>query len=163
GVDGTFSVWRHARCRNGFRSQNIALCTMVHGFDIPLEEATAYSTAFARARYTLQSLPLPLLPLKTNARQVINVNWEHVVAASLVAALQNFKGMAGTCLVGSSEPYHSLILPWGSNPITDTLLSSGSFAVLHDGASHSRTRKVAEISDWKEGCANLRVCWQGDL
>ncbi len=64
---------------------------------------------------------------------------------------------------GSSEPYDSLVIPWGSSPITDHLLSSSEFVVMHDGASHSRTEKVKEICEWRVGVENLRVCWQGDL
>ncbi|MGD1714803.1 hypothetical protein [Dapis sp. BLCC M172] len=163
GVDATFSVWRHGKNKNGYRSQAIKTCAMVHGFDIPLQDEEVFVTAFNQASATLKSIDIPLLPIRTNFRKVIWTNWEHVFAAALVAALQNFKKIVGTCLIGSSEPYKSLVFPWGSSPITDNLLSSEEFRVLHDGATHSRTQKVATINEWKEGCDNLRVCWQGAL
>ncbi|WP_094673977.1 hypothetical protein [Hydrocoleum sp. CS-953] len=163
GVDATFSVWRHAKTKNGYRSQAIKTCAIIHGFDIPLQNEEAFVTAFNQASATLKSIDIPLLPIRTNFRKVIWTNWEHVFAAALVAALQNFKKIVGTCLIGSSEPYKSLVFPWGSSPITDHLLSSEEFRVLHDGATHSRTQKVATINEWKEGCDNLRVCWQGAL
>jgi hypothetical protein len=163
GVDATFSVWRHTKNRNGYRSQAIKTCAMVHGFDIPLKDDEAFASAFNQASATLESVDIPLLPIRTNFRQVIWTNWEYVHAAALVAALQNFKGLAGTCIIGGTVPYNSLVIPWGPNPVTDHLLSAGEFRVLHDGATHSRIQKVSTISDWKKGCDNLRVCWKGEL
>lgn len=163
GVDATFSVWRHSQSKNSYRSQAINICSIVHGFDIPLSDADAFENAKNRAQATLNDISINLIPIKTNYRQIAKANWEDAFSTALVATLSNFKTVAGTCIVGSSEPYDSLIIPWGSSPITDHLLSSGEFFVMHDGASHSRTEKVKEISDWKVGVENLRVCWQGDL
>ena len=163
GVDATFSVWRHSQNKYSHRSQTIKLCTIVHGFDIPLDNETAFHSASQRAQKTLGDIDLPLIPIRTNYRDVIKVNWEHVFSCALVATLNNLKAVAGTCIIGSSEPYDSLVIPWGSSPITDHLLGSNAFNVIHDGASHSRTEKVAEISAWKLGSNHLRVCWQGDL
>ncbi|NES42742.1 hypothetical protein [Moorena sp. SIO2C4] len=163
GVDATFSVWRHSQAKFSHRSQDIKLCSIVHGFDIPLREETSFNNASKRAQETLKDIQLKLVPIKTNYREITTVNWEHAFSCVLVAVLSNFKKVAGTCIVGSSEPYDSLVIPWGSSPITDHLLSSGDFHVIHDGASHNRTEKVKEICDWKVGIENLRVCWQGDL
>ena len=90
------------------------------------------------------------------------MNWEHVFVAAVVSALHFCKGECGVALVGSSEPYNSLVIPWGSNPITDHLLSSAAMEVVHDGAAFGRAAKIAAIAEWRAGCENLRVCWQGD-
>ena len=163
GVDATFSVWRHYQSKNSHRTQAINFCSIVHGFDIPLSDADEFENAKNRAQATLDDISINLIPIKTNYRRIAKANWEDAFSTALVAALSNFKTVAGTCIVGSSEPYDSLVIPWGSSPITDHLLSSGEFFVMHDGASHSRTEKVKELSDWKVGVENLRVCWQGDL
>ena len=163
GVDATFSVWRHSQLKCSHRSQKINLCAIVHGFDIPLNDKTAFVNARSRSQDTLDDIGLDLIPIRTNYREVSSVNWEHSFSCALVATLSNLKNVAGTCIVGSSEPYDSLVIPWGSSPITDHLLSSGEFIVMHDGASHSRTEKVKEIDGWEAGTSNLRVCWQGDL
>ncbi|NET10990.1 MAG: SH3 domain-containing protein, partial [Symploca sp. SIO2B6] len=39
-------------------------------------------------------------------------------------------------------PYQSLKLPWGTNPITDGLLSSKTFQSIHDGAAFTRLEKI---------------------
>lgn len=162
GVDATFSVWRHSQHMYKFRSQEIKLCSLVHGFDIPLKDQSEFNDASESARNTLKTIGINLVPISTNYREISQTNWEHSFSCALVAALSNFKKTAGTVIVGSSEPYNSLVIPWGSSPITDHLLSSDEFTVIHDGASHSRTEKVRVISDWKVGVKNLRVCWEGN-
>lgn len=163
GVDATFSVWHHHNKNCGYRTQHINFCTLVHGFDIPLHEKTAFQKASGRAQTTLADLQIKLYPVTTNYREIATANWEHCCASALVAALINLKRAAGTCIIGSSDPYNALIIPWGSNPITDHLLGTDSFIVMHDGASHNRNEKVSEISEWKQGVENLRVCWEGDI
>ena len=163
GVDATFSVWRHSQGKCSYRSQEIKFCSMVHGFDIPIIEESTFNNAFKSAQKTLSDIHLKLEPIRTNYRLITKVSWEHAFSCALVSALNNFKKYAGTCIVGSSEPYDALVIPWGSSPITDHLLSSGDFNVIHDGASHSRIEKVKEICEWKVGVENLRVCWQGEL
>lgn len=163
GADATFSAWRHAKKQFGFRSQHINLSCMVQGFDIPLTDNEVFERALARSKLTLDDLAIPLRAIRTNYRDIARTHWEHAFSCALVATLQNFKMLAGTIIVGSSEPYESLVIPWGSNPITDHLLGSSEFVVIHDGASHSRTEKIASISAWPVGVRNLRVCWQGDL
>jgi len=163
GVDATFSVWRHTQRKFSHRSQDIKACALVNGFDIPLGRDIEYRNAFASAARTLGDVGLELIELRTNYKHVATTPWEHAFACALVAALSNFKRLAGTCVVGSSEPYDTLVIPWGSSPITDHLLASGDFSVIHDGADCDRTEKVAQIAGWTAGVDNLRVCWQGEL
>lgn len=163
GVDSLFSVWTHLTKKQGYRSQNITSCVLVHGFDIPLTEQQSFDNAYNRAKKTIEGLELNLYPIKTNLREVISTPWEQAFGIALAATLSNYKSLAGSGILGSGEPYDSLIIPWGSTPITDHLLSSDNFKILHDGASYNRSEKVAEILDWKNGINNLRVCWQGDL
>lgn len=163
GVDAIFSVWRHSQSKFSHRSQKINFCSIVHGFDIPIEDEAAFNNARNRSQEALSDLGIELKAIKTNHRQVSRVNWEHSFSCALVATLSNFKKSAGTCIVGSGQPYDSLVIPWGSTPITDHLLSSDAFVAMHDGASHTRTEKVKDISGWKVGMDSLRVCWEGDL
>ena len=163
GVDATFSVWRHTQSRYGHRSQSLNACSIVHGFDIHLDQEVVFENARTRSERTLGDVGVALEPIRTNYRQVSTASWDHAFAPALVAALSNFRTIAGTCIIGSSEPYDSLVIPWGSSPITDHLLSSDGFVVMHDGASHSRTEKVAAITEWRAGTDNLRVCWEGEV
>lgn len=162
GVDATFTAWRHTQTKWSHRSKNIHSCALVHGFDIPLSDDGAFNNVADRSTKTLEDIGLKLQIVKTNFREISKVNWEHSHSCALAAALSNFKAHVGYCLIGSTYAYDALTIPWGSNPITDHLLSSNDFEVIHDGASHSRTEKVQEIAEWDVGCRNLRVCWQGE-
>ena len=163
GVDATFSVWRNTQKKNSYRSQEIKLCSLIHGFDIPLSDSTAYTNVFKQTTSTLKDINIKLVPIRTNFREISKVNWNHSHSCALVATLGNFKSVAGTCIIGSSASYNNITLPWGSNPVTDHLLSSDGFEIIHDGASHNRIEKIKEISEWKTGINNLHVCWEGDL
>lgn len=161
GVDATFTVWRHSQRLCGARSFPLNACVFVHGFDIPLQDTEAYARALAGARRTLGDLGIPLMPVATNLRAISAVPWEHAFAIALVAVMVNFRGVASTGLIGSSNPYDAMVTAWGSTPVADPLLSAGEFEVIHDGSSHSRCEKVAAIAAWPAGLAGLRVCWQG--
>lgn len=163
GVDATFSVWRNYKQRNSVEAYKIRYCSFVHGFDIPLSDNEAFSRAYKTASETLNDINIELIPMQTNFRELSKVNWEHSHPNALISGLYNLKSIAGTCIIGSSGSYDHLVLPWGSNPITDHLLSSENFSIIHDGATHNRIEKVQEISQWKIGTNNLRVCWEGSL
>ena len=159
GVDGSFTLWRHSQNKCSYRSQKINFCSLVHGFDIPLADTGAFEVALKRAANTLENIGLKILPIRTNYREITK-KWTHKFSAALTAALSNFKYLSGTCLIGSGKSYDELVIPYGSSPITDHLLSSGEFGVIHDGASHNRVEKVAQIAEWQKGVSNLRVCFQ---
>ncbi len=161
GADSTFTVWSHVSRRAGHRSLNISHCAMVRGFDIPFGSVAEFSVVFEKASAALASVGIPLVPIATNFREISRLNWEHVFLAALVASLHFLKPVGFKALIASGEPYNHLLYPWGSTPMTDYLLSSDSLQVVHDGASFSRTEKVADIASWREGCESLRVCWEG--
>ena len=61
-----------------------------------------------------------------------------------------FQGIYRAGLFASSEPYQALVSPWGAHPLTDRLLSSNSFEIIHDGADFTRTQKTAQLCEWPE-------------
>jgi hypothetical protein len=42
--------------------------------------------------------------------------------------------------------------------MSDWLLGSASFEIIHDGAAHNRLEKVRRLTQWAEALDNLRVC-----
>ena len=163
GADSMFSVWQHTKNKNSYRTQKINFCSLIHGFDIPLADTEAFTTVLESSREILADINLSVLPIKTNYRNITRADWGFSHGSALVGVLVNFKQNAGTCLVGSSYPYAYLNIPWGSSPITDHLLGSEEFPVMHDGASYTRTEKVNAFALWKVGVNNLRVCWEGKI
>jgi hypothetical protein len=159
GLDGTFLIWRHITKQAGYRTQPLSCCVMIHGFDIPLADEAFFNKNFAAAQKTLDTVGLPLIPIRTNILDVVTVNILYSQNTALVSSFQFLKSKCGIALVASSEPYNNLLIPWGSLPLNDPLLSSSSLKVLHDGAGYSRSEKAKYIAGWSEGIAALRVCW----
>ncbi len=161
GVDAMFLVWGHHTRKRGAQSRALSHCMFVHGFDIPLDATDQYAVAYAQAQRAVGDLGLPLLQVTTNFRKVVPTKWPHVFAAAVAASFHGLSRVCSAGLIGSSEPYDRLNLPWGAGPITDHLLSSQRLSVIHDGAAFNRTEKALGISDWEHGLQNLRVCWEG--
>ena len=159
GLDAVFTLWRHHKKEAGWQSKPPTVAVLLHGMDIPLDNEKFFKLVFASCSKTTQSVGIPLVPIRTNFREVTKAPWEFSHGLGLVASLSQLKHQAGDLLLGSSEPYDALVSPWGSHPMTDVLLSAEDFEVNHDGAAYSRSMKTKIINQWPESTANLRVCW----
>lgn len=161
GLDSSFTAWRHSQQLNGHRNRPLDLACMLHGADIPLTQRSGFAAAFSKAEETLASVGIELVAARTNFREISRVNWEDSHGTVIGAALSCFRGRAGIGLIASGKPYDHLRVAWGSSPITDPLLSSSSFHMIHDGADHDRTEKASALLGWELALRNLRVCWEG--
>lgn len=161
GLDSCFTAWRHRKALAGRRTRNLLSGVFVHGFDIPLSQKAAYAHLEEQNRLLLSSIGMGLIPLHTNYREML-VGWGDSHAAALVSALALFQKKYDTALLGSSKPYHVTDpkMVWGSNPMSDPLLSSDSFRVMYDGGQFPRVEKVSVVSRWTEACRLLHVCWE---
>jgi len=162
GVDSCFTAWRHRKALAGRRSTNLTAGVFIHGFDIPLRNNRSFILFQRRKEKLLGSIGMTLIPLATNFRD-LPVSWADSHAAALVSSLTLFGKRFSQIVVASSEPYVSFVTGkiWGSNPLTDRLLSSGTLKVIYDGAEYSRIEKIQSMSDWPEALRFLRVCWEG--
>lgn len=160
GVDSCFTVWRHRTNNCGRRQRNLQAGLVVHGFDIPLENQAAFDSATEKARTILSSLDMETISMATNIRQLA-LNWEDVFGTAVASCLMLTQKSYTAGLIASSFPYQALSFPYGSNPVTDWLMSSQAFQIVHDAAEFTRIEKIRELTNWQEAQENLRVCWQG--
>jgi len=161
GVDSCYTAWRHRKALAGRRSTNLTAGVFIHGFDIPLRRSRSFDLSKRRNEELLGSIGMTLIPLATNFRD-LPVSWADSHAAALVSSLTLFGKRFSRIVVASSEPYVSFVTGkiWGSNPLTDRMLSSDRLKVIYDGAEYSRIEKIQSISDWPEALRLLRVCWE---
>lgn len=161
GVDACFTAYRHRTGKCGRWQRDLRAGVMIHGFDMTLRKVEDYQRAFKKAGNLLHSLGLELIPIATNLRKVL---FDPVDAQGnfLASCLILLKGEYISGLIAGSFYYPCLIFPWGTNPITDPLLSSDSFRIIHDGTGFSRFEKVRQIAEWSETFSNLRVCIVGE-
>jgi hypothetical protein len=160
GVDSCFTAWRHTN-GSGRGKRNLSAGIIVHGFDIPLEEKEVFDVVIKKSQDILDSIGIELIPVATNLRQ-LGDDWEDSHGAGLASCLTLLSAGYSSGLIGSSDPYQRLNLPWGSNPVTDWMMSSNSFSIITDGAAFNRNEKVREIAKWPQARQNLRVCWEGE-
>lgn len=164
GVDSCFTAWRHCVDSESYCNKkqqiNLEAAIMVHGFDIPLEQKEVFQRAADKSKRMLESLGVELIPVTTNFRD-IKQDWEDAHGAGIASCLSLFEGTYNFGLIPSGPSYKTLVFPLGSNPITDPMLSSQNFQIIHDGTGFSRLEKIDAIAQWKEARENLRVCWEG--
>ncbi|QPN67387.1 hypothetical protein [Synechococcus sp. CBW1006] len=160
GVDSCFSLFKHVNRSPGKYHVNIDAAVLVHGFDIRLEAQAAFDQAAKSCRKILAATNIPLVCVKTNARLALP-DWEQNFAAAFAGVLHQFNGSHSIGILSSDARYDALTLPWGSNPISDHMLSSDIFSIMAEGHAFSRTEKVMHISETLECVNNLRVCWEG--
>ena len=160
GVDSAFTAWSSRPGGSRTRRTRLAAGMMVHGFDIPLSDPEAFARAADKSARMLSSVGMELHRVATNFREQ-GGDWEDAHAAALASCLSLLRGRYRRGVIASCYPYPALILPYGSNPVTDPMLSSDSFRIVHDGAETAKVEKVRAIASWPEARQLLRVCWQG--
>lgn len=161
GVDSCFSTYRHATGKCGRLNRQLKAGVLVQGFDLPLDRNELFQHAYRISKDMLASLNLELLSVATNCTSLTENRELDTFAASAASCLMLFQKTYRGGILASTEPYDALVTPWGSHPLTDPLLSSDSFELIHDGAAFKRTEKIQELNNWSKGLAGLRVCWHG--
>jgi hypothetical protein len=163
GVDSIFTVLRHAGKELGLASYPLNRAVlMVHGFDVPLDQPEQFESLRNRVRPLLDELNLQALTMRTNLHKLSLQDWEDSCMAQLSCCLHNYAHEFAYGLVGSTEPYNAMVIPWGSNPATDYLLSGNGLRLVHDGAGYTRTEKVAQIARRQTAVRVVKVCWEGE-
>jgi hypothetical protein len=155
GVDGAFILHQNL-VSPPISSFPVTASLFVHGFDIPLEALDDFEKTLVEIGNVTTSLNIPLINIQCNLRDF--GDWNDTHAAAIIACLTLFNRRFKIGLLGSSHPYDYLRFPWGSNPITDPLLSSKNFKVYNYGGGFSRVEKLEVMVDWSVFNRYLRVC-----
>lgn len=159
GLDSAYTTLLHARQAIGRRSVPPVAGVLIHGLDIDIADDAAFTTATTSARQALDTLSIPLATVATNWRAVLCHNWRMEHMTGIVAALNQFQGLANVAIVGSDEGYDKLDIPWGSNYVTNPLLGGG-MRLRTEGGDRTRTERLAFVAEHSSLAANLRVCWE---
>jgi hypothetical protein len=163
GVDGVFSVLRNLDGNAGLRSAPPACAMQVHGFDVPLSDNETFARVRRAAQDILTPLGVPLSIVRTNWKTDCCGDWNKEYVAGLAACLHQFQGAGNVGIFGSDDYYGHLIIPWGSNPITNRLFSGRYLEIYSEGGGFSRTERMKLVSQYPEIVKNLRVCWEGPV
>src|SRR5262249_34334167 len=145
GLDATFTALRHNKILPDHVRYPLKDALMVHGFDVSLDHPEYFTQLTERTKPLLDFAGMTLNTVKTNSKALNIQPWEDSHAAELTACLHMFSHKFAYGLLGSGEPYDTLVFPCSSTPATNYLLSGDNFRIVHDGAGFSRTHKIEQI------------------
>ena len=166
GLDSTFTLLRHARNALGQGSYPVTHALLVHGLDVQLRRDGLFRNLSKRVAPLLDELGVELITARSNVRNPfpdrpkVQVQPYAYSQAAQIAGLLHLlpEDRFGYGLIGSTEPYRNLVMPWGSNPATDYLLSNDRFSIVHDGAAFNRCEKAIFVAQHPTALRTLRVC-----
>ena len=159
GVDSSFTLLSHLPADADGARGAIDYALFVHGMDIPLHDADTFAVASQRYHDELAALGVRLLTARTNVRQFVDVlPWELMHGTALGSVALMLDRLLGRFYIPASFSNDDL-LPWGSHPLTDPLMSTDTLEVIHDGCA-LRVDKIARVANWAPARSWLRVCWE---
>ena len=166
GVDAWFTLLSH---QNELHTTQIDDLLTVWGLDIPLDRPREFDKLREVLGRVTSKYQLAGVEVATNFREGTNVwraraDWGQVAHGCALASIGLlFQNRYCRVLIPSTHRYDDLI-PWGSHPLTDPLLSTSATQFVHDGAGFSRTEKTAFVINSQLALDNLQVCWEtGEL
>lgn len=158
GVDSTYTVYRHLVAPETGRERRLRAGLLIHGFDLLWTDYENYAELLEQAQRVVAGLDFELIPVRTSFGYQPQARWEDGQGLHVAAVLSLFSGRFGSGLISSTGSYRDLLLPWGTNALTDPMLGSRSFEIVHFGASRRYVDKLRELSQWPGVLANLRFC-----
>ncbi len=158
GLDSCETVYRHAIIGEEPARFRMDTALVVRGFDIPWEDRATWRVALERIRRFMPIEGVALEEMTTNLRD-FNRQWPEAHGLAAAACLTLLSRGCSHGLIPSTFAYNAM-MPWGSNPLTDSWMGRDGFTIVHDGAHLNRLDKMRHLASWPEALTNLRVCWQ---
>ena len=159
GVDSFYTLWAHRPENQSIVEAQITHGLFVHGLDLRLADEVSYNIAAQAYSKLFKELGLELIQAATNAYQFseFRINWTMFFGTPLIGAALCLNSLIRQFYVPSSFSDFNII-PYGSSPLIDHLLSTESTNIVHHGASISRTEKTIILTNWPATFHKLRVC-----
>ena len=167
GIDSFFTLHRHRAAIEVLPEYRLTHCLMIDGFDndVDLGQTGLFQTLREVYEPMLSAQGIQLVVVHTNMQQfrlaaMTRANLYLTVGMPLVSAAMVLGDMFARFYIPASFNYRNLI-PDGSHPMLDHLLSTETMQIIHDGAAVSRVEKTIAIAGWSDSHSRLRVCFNG--
>lgn len=162
GVDSWFTLLRYNGEHNQPGRVHIDDLLRVLGLDIPLEDAGESRALHDALVHATSGLETRYVEVATNLRQTrwwAVTDWARISHGSAFAGIGHaLSGRYSEVLIPATHRYDRLV-PWGTHPLTDPLLSSARTKFTHDGAGFNRVEKTEALAKSKAALNSLQVCW----
>lgn len=134
----------------------------VHGYDVQLDDYPRRKEISEMGRKIAAESGIRFIEIETDSQKLFRTHGEwalhsHGIALGTVGHL--LAGHLDKIYIPSSHAQQDLI-PWGSHPDTDPLLSGDRVQFTHDGCDLTRVEKIQAIKDSEAALSHLRVCWE---
>jgi len=160
GIDATYSLVRHTTGSAGRRTLKPVVAALIKGFDIGLADDAAFAIAQRGAEATLERIGVPIAIIETNWKSDLCYDWRMEHATGLAACMVQFAGLADAAVIGGDEGYDKVDIPWGSNAVSNPLLSSDTMPLRTEGSGFTRSERVGFLVEQNAPMDHLRVCWE---
>lgn len=156
GIDSFFTILRY-EAESGMPIGDLV---KARGLDIPLQNSQAFERLRDRLRKAADALGKNLIDISTNLRETRfrETKWGELSHGAALASIGLALEGGYDRIVISSTHSHDSLLPWGSHPATDPLLSTTQTQVVHYGAAYTRVQKTETISASDIALRSLKVC-----
>jgi len=147
GVDAWFSLIRHTD--DGVQARINDLLT-IWGLDIPLSGADGFSRMKGITEEAASAFGCDAVDVAVNLRETRwwrDADWGLVAHGPALAATALVLEPRYRHLITPSTHHYDSLIPWGSHPLTDTLLSSSGLRVLHDGGALTRVGTIQRTAE----------------
>ncbi|MBL0712097.1 MAG: hypothetical protein JJV98_00215, partial [Desulfosarcina sp.] len=167
GVDSFYTLYQHRTTSEVLPEYRLTHCLMINGFDndVDLEHTGLFQMLREVYEPMISAQGIKLVVMQTNLQQfrlaaMARGNLHLTFGMPLAAAAMVLGNMFARFYIPASYQYRHLV-PDGSHPILDHLLSTETMQMIHDGASASRVAKTIAIAAWPDTHSRLRVCFRG--
>lgn len=160
GVDSSCALVEELQASGRHDRHELLSAVMIHGFDVPLAATEGFAATLAAARSVTTAMGVPLTVVRTDMRERLAREWADEFGAVVAASLSVFSPLAAAGILGSDGDYTELLIPWGSNLVSNPMLSSDVFRIKTVCSALPRTERVRRIAAAHPAVAgSLRVCW----
>lgn len=166
GIDSFFTLIRHDSEVLGDGDSTVDDLLSVAGFNSAMDDFDQMRIDLSPAAERFGRRFIPILTNLRYGEQPVATPYSierYMVGYAHMAVLAGIVHLLGDrygeFLIPASHHYHNL-MPYGSHPLTDRLLSASDLSVVHDGASFTRIERTEVIAKSDEALKVLHVCWQ---
>jgi hypothetical protein len=154
GIDSFHCLFEHEK--------QIDALAFVHGFDIPLSDASRAGALLRHLHAVADATNKRLVCIRTNIREhrlFRSVSWERTHGAALAAVGHLLRCHLNTLMIASSWSYPQETA-WGSHWMIDGLWSTAGFEIVPELTSASRWDKTRFVGGHPLVQQHLHVCWK---
>ena len=160
GLDSTFTFLRNINRYPPDDSRALSHMIIVHGFDVPLANASYFEQILERARRVADAYGKRLVSIATNAREggFRCVDFQHYAHGPSLASVGLALGRGFHTIFIPATDFATDLLPWGSHPAVDPVWSTENVEFVHDGLEWRRVEKAVYVAQVPLFLDTLRVC-----